>query len=82
MMSCKEASRLVSEMRDHRLPIRKQIGLWLHLAACRVCSAYKRQLEVIGRISRAAGEMVTANRDGPSLSEQSRQRMKHRLMHH
>lgn len=79
MMSCKEASRLVSEMRDHPLSFRKRVGLRLHLALCRVCSAYKKQLDMLGKLSRAAGELVMSRTDGPQLSEDARARIKHKL---
>ncbi len=82
MMSCKEASRLVSEMRDHPLPLRQRIGLRMHLAVCRVCNAYKRQLEWIGRMSRAAGDLVASRADGPTLSDDARARIKKRLIEH
>jgi len=78
MMTCKEASQLISERKDHPLPPGKRIGLWFHLIACKMCVGYKNQLQMLSRISKRAGETVMGKASG-SLSSDARDRMKQRL---
>ncbi len=54
-MRCLESARLLSERRDHPLPLAKRIGLRLHLLLCTVCKAYQKQLEAVCSISHHAG---------------------------
>ena len=35
---------------DEKLPLTQQIGMGMHLFMCRVCSRYKKQLELIRRM--------------------------------
>ena len=51
MLSCKEASRLVSEGLDRRLGFGQRVALRLHLAICDGCSNFSRQVAFL----RAAG---------------------------
>jgi hypothetical protein len=43
MLSCKEASRLISQAQDLRLPWFARWKLRLHLAACAACARFDRQ---------------------------------------
>ena len=81
MITCSEAARLISERKDHRLGLKDRLELRMHLVMCRMCTAYKRKLEIISRLARQAGELVLGN--GPAaavaLSTDARQRMKDKL---
>ncbi|MBW2538960.1 MAG: zf-HC2 domain-containing protein [Deltaproteobacteria bacterium] len=44
MLTCKEATRLVSESLDHKLPLRQQMAVWIHLLMCKFCARYRKQL--------------------------------------
>jgi hypothetical protein len=44
MLSCKEASRLVSRMQDEDLPPLRRFMLKMHLRACDGCTRFKAQL--------------------------------------
>ncbi|MDH3197317.1 MAG: hypothetical protein OEO21_03675 [Candidatus Krumholzibacteria bacterium] len=80
MMDCHEAARLISERKDHRLPWRRVLELRLHLVMCRMCVTYHRQLDLLTRVSRRAGEIVlSASPLSRSLSPAARQRIKDRL---
>jgi len=81
MMTCKEASQLISESKDHPLPLPKRVGLWFHLLMCRMCTGYKNQLELISRLSYRAGEIVMGASSG-ALSPDTKERMKQRLSEH
>ncbi len=47
MLSCKEASALLSQSQEQRLGWRKRMGLRVHLMLCRGCSNFRLQLEII-----------------------------------
>ena len=78
MMTCKEAGKLISEQKDHPLPLGRRLGLWLHLLACKMCTTYKNQLELISTVSKRAGDIVMGS-ENPSLSPDSKDRLKQRL---
>ena len=44
MLSCKEATRLLSQAEDRALTYSERIKLRLHLAACVACTRFSRQL--------------------------------------
>ncbi len=44
MLTCKEATRLVSESLDHKLPLRQQVAVRVHLLMCKFCARYRKQL--------------------------------------
>ncbi len=47
MLNCKEASELISEALEHRLPLGRRILLKMHLAMCTACANVGRQLKGI-----------------------------------
>ena len=47
MLSCKEASRLLSQAMDRRLPLWERVRLRLHLAICDACSNFSRQIRFL-----------------------------------
>ncbi len=49
MLSCKEATRLVSEKLDADLPFWQRLSLRLHVLMCRACSRYTRQVTMLDR---------------------------------
>ncbi|MFN2645362.1 MAG: zf-HC2 domain-containing protein, partial [Burkholderiales bacterium] len=46
-LSCREASRLLSQSMDRRLGLGEQAQLRLHLALCDACTHFSRQLKVL-----------------------------------
>ena len=53
MLSCKEATHLVSQGLDRRLGLAERVWLRLHLAICDGCSAFARQARFIRKAVRA-----------------------------
>ena len=51
-MSCKRASRLMSQSRDRKLSFGERASLQLHLAICRGCRAVNAQFELLRRAMR------------------------------
>jgi anti-sigma factor RsiW len=45
LITCKDASRLLSQMQDHRLSPTERLKLKLHLTACDACTKLERQLQ-------------------------------------
>lgn len=76
--SCREATRLQSEAMDRPLPLRKRIGLRIHLGLCRWCRRYGKQ---IGFLRAAAHEHEEHEETWPPqvLRPEAKERMKGRL---
>jgi hypothetical protein len=52
MLTCKETSRLVSQGLDRKLGLGERIAVRLHLAICRGCANFSRQMEFLRRATR------------------------------
>ena len=50
MLSCKEASRLVSEGLDRRLGFGQRVALRLHLAICDGCTNFSKQVAFLRKV--------------------------------
>ncbi|HHJ39477.1 MAG: hypothetical protein AXA67_09185 [Methylothermaceae bacteria B42] len=50
MLSCKEATELVSKSMDTQLPWRERLALRLHLALCGMCRKYRMQLRMMQKV--------------------------------
>ncbi len=47
MLSCKEASRLVSQGLDRRLRLAERVALRLHLFICEGCTRFSKQMALL-----------------------------------
>jgi hypothetical protein len=74
MLSCKEASRLISQSLDRPLTVRERLGLRFHLFFCDMCTAFKRQLGVISAAVKQYKTQIE-NNDSMRLSEEARVRI-------
>jgi hypothetical protein len=81
MLTCKDATRLISESMDHTLPLGKRVGVRLHLLICRFCARYERQLHLIRETVRrlAAMEDAYGSPAGERLSEEAKDRIRKSL---
>ena len=57
MITCHDVSTLVSTGGLSDAPLVRRLGVRMHLAMCRHCRAFRRQIEAIARAARAAGLM-------------------------
>ena len=74
MPSCREVTQMVSESMDRSLSFRTRLWMWMHLALCRYCKRFRRQLLALGIASRLApGE------DAVVLTDEVKHRMKETL---
>lgn len=50
MLSCKDATRLMSEAQDRDLAMTETIGLEMHLLICSGCRRYREQMDFLHQI--------------------------------
>ena len=55
MLSCKQASELMSQEQDRRLSLAERLGLRLHVLICDACANYRRQMVVLRDACRRFG---------------------------
>ena len=79
MLSCKEASRLISHSLDGELPLAVRAGIRFHLLYCKFCSRYKDQITLIKDASRSLSLNDVEGEYSPALSPEARHRIKHSL---
>lgn len=83
MLSCKEATRLISESLEHALPFHKRMALRFHLMMCRFCARFEKQIiflrEVFKRYGKQEQAEDTISADSPCLSPEAHERMKRRI---
>jgi predicted anti-sigma-YlaC factor YlaD len=56
MLSCKEATRLMSDAQDRKLGLAERLQLDLHLAICKGCRNFGDQMAFLRRACRAWAE--------------------------
>ena len=78
MLRCREVSKLVSESMERRLPLRQRMELWMHLALCRLCAGFARQVRLLRRAAQQDPELLVGDRSAPeaTLSPAVRERIK------
>ncbi|HEX9729760.1 MAG TPA: hypothetical protein VGA37_14765 [Gemmatimonadales bacterium] len=64
MLQCSEVTKLVASDTGRKPPLRRRLGVLLHLAVCRHCRAYSRQLRRIGDAVRGLYGRTTVDPDG------------------
>lgn len=55
MLSCRQATALMSQEQDRQLALSERIGLRLHVWICAGCSNYRRQMAVLREACRRFG---------------------------
>ena len=75
MLTCKDASRLVSEAEDRPLGLRERLGLRLHLWICANCRRYERQIRFLRKALRAWALDSEMELPGPELPASARDRI-------
>ncbi|MEG2444009.1 MAG: zf-HC2 domain-containing protein [Acinetobacter sp.] len=53
MLTCRQATELLSEKQDRSLLWRERSDLQLHLLACRSCRRYGKQIKTLSQLSKA-----------------------------
>jgi hypothetical protein len=79
-INCKTAAIRSSRLRDQNLRGIKKLELWYHIAICRICRIYNRQIQKLGRISRLVGDAsATGDKGKLRLSDEAKTRIKNNL---
>jgi hypothetical protein len=82
-MSCKHASRLISDSMDRQLTAGERLSLRFHLLVCRLCCRYQRQLLLIRRAIQPLESAARVGEELPSsLSPAARERIRQALAPH
>lgn len=55
MLSCKQATELMSQEQDRALSLAERVGLRLHVWICTGCTNYRRQMDVLRAACRRFG---------------------------
>ncbi len=78
MLNCREATRLISQSLDAKLPWDQRLGLRFHLLYCIWCRRYATQLRFLRKATR---ELPPEVFDAPSskLSTEEKEKMRARL---
>ncbi len=57
-MSCHTATALIEKKRDKKLDLPERIGLWVHLAYCKICGLFFAQGKILDDSIKAYAEKV------------------------
>lgn len=72
MLTCKDASHLVSQKQDRPLSFRERWGLRIHLWMCRNCQRFERQITLIRRLLRQSDQSAATEAAEQELSAEAR----------
>lgn len=81
MLTCKDASHLISKTQDHALTLRERWGLKLHLFICANCRRFERQMRFLRQAMRTLRDNILPD-GGADLSPQARERIRRALADH
>jgi len=78
MLRCREISKLVSESMERKLSFRERVQLAMHLAMCRLCAGFAKQVRLLRVAARQDAERIAvASSDQETrLSQEARERIK------
>ncbi|MFO7542173.1 MAG: zf-HC2 domain-containing protein [Thiobacillus sp.] len=76
MTTCRETTELASRAMDERLSFADRVALRVHLAMCRNCTRFAKQLQDMRRLFREESE---PHDDTPGLAVEARMRIKAEL---
>lgn len=77
-MTCKDASRLLSQSMDQPLPPLKRMELRVHVWLCSACANFEKQLVFLRKAARRLDEECSA-KDQAGLSPEARERIRKSL---
>lgn len=79
MLSCKQASQLISQSLDRRLTWGERFALRFHLMICDVCKRFKLQLDLMVRAVRTLRQQTEVD-ERIKLTAEARQRISRQLV--
>ncbi len=78
MLNCKQATELVSQSLDQRLPWSKRVQLKLHLMMCKYCMRFLKQMRAIQTIIKSSQESIESDAS-IKLSDSAKAELSERL---
>ena len=82
MLSCKEASALVSSAMDRRLSLGQRLDLWFHLTMCKYCRRFRKQLYIIRDMAKQYDTILPSLSATEQLSPEAAERIINNLKIH
>lgn len=79
MLTCKDASHLVSEQLERRLSFRERWGLKMHLWICVNCRRFERQINFMHAALRMLGKRAEVADDSTEFPAEARERIRKAL---
>lgn len=79
MLTCKDASHLLSESQERPLGLRERMGLRLHLWMCVSCRRFEQQLALLRRAMRLLRQRAETEADAAELPVAARERIRRAL---
>lgn len=79
MLTCKDASHLVSENLERRLSFRERWGLRMHLWICVNCRRFERQINFMHAALRTLGKRAEVADDSKEFPPEARERIRKAL---
>ena len=76
MLTCRDASHLISEREERPLSLRERWGLRLHLLICAYCRAFERQVATMRRAIREWARRLEADSAEGDLPPEARDRIR------
>lgn len=77
MLSCDEATFLISKERDTRLTFREKLNLRMHLLSCKICMRFEKEIRAIDRYLKSR-EIHTC--DHHLLNKEQKQRIQKNIL--
>lgn len=78
-LTCRDATRLISDSMDRDLSRLEHLGLRLHLFTCRICNRYRAQLLLLRRVIR---DLVHTGKLRLGLTPSARHRIRSAIIKH
>lgn len=78
MLSCKQASQLISQSLDRPLTLRERFALQLHLIICKYCRKFSQQLKTL-RVALIQMTRSIENNDAIKMPSVSKKRIEDQL---
>ncbi len=76
MLTCKEASHLVSQNQDRPLSFNERLGLRMHLWMCANCRRFERQIGLMRRLLHLSVRSAETEAADTQLSAEARERIR------
>lgn len=76
MLTCKDASRLVSERQERKLGFRERLGLRIHLWMCAQCRRFEQQIQLLRRALQRISAQTDVEVQTTSLAPEARDRIR------